>query len=83
MMWWLTFLSIGIAIFSLILLVRNELIFRIRNKGVNNIHAHNMNVIYRHTGTRVDFNSYGSYEKMLWSLHKWTYKSFYGDIDGS
>jgi hypothetical protein len=72
-----------LALFCLAL-VRNDLVYRIRIRRIDEIHEHNVRVIRGHDfsgGTRpltVDFNlSDPSYDAMLFDLRRWTYAQFY------
>jgi hypothetical protein len=61
-----------------VLLVRNELTFRMRSRRYDEIHAHNVRLI--EMGGIPDLNAYDdmpSYEAMLFDVRRWTYRQFY------
>jgi len=66
-------LILGI-IFSITMLVRNIMIFNIREQAID---------IYFDKSTKSigDFDDYSTYNEMMWSLDKWTFKDFYPNMN--
>ncbi len=69
--------------FAFLMLIRNELVHIIRSKAINNISKAHLRQISRHntyTSCNKILNN-PSYNKMMFMISNWTYKSFYGDLE--
>lgn len=74
-----------VSFLLVIALVRSELVFRYRGKALKVAKRLANNAIDKGDSGWYRFyqkkDSYGNYDKMFWSLHKWTYKQFYPDFN--
>jgi hypothetical protein len=66
---------------GLLILVRNELVFRARQNAADVIHVANIQLIrlrnYGVAGFWPLYESFGSYSGMVFDLRRWTFNQFY------
>ena len=61
---------IGLGFLTILMMVRNEIIYKIRTRKINNI--------FLTSESNLDeLNKPGDYYSMMWQLNKWTYNQFY------
>ena len=72
----------GVFYILLMVIVRNELVYRMRIRRIDEIHEFIVNA----TDTQLfdaraykDFRDGPTYDQMVWDLRKWTYRQFYPD----
>ena len=65
--------------FCVVMLIRNNLVYKIRRRKLAEVSEKAKSLIDTDGNWRQPYSDFDSlsYDKMLWQLHKWTYKSFY------
>jgi hypothetical protein len=69
-----------IGTLNIILLIRTQLIYKIRYRAINSIHLKNLK------SENYDLNCYDRLDKpsfnyMMFDISKWTFKQFYPDLE--
>lgn len=64
-------LMVALFLFCMFMLWRNERVYAIRMRAIDEAYGRNLDHLYR----------YGpSYDEMLWSLRKWRFEQFYPEL---
>lgn len=73
---------IVVMVFLYTMFLRVILVTVIRSKARDIVTMNSVSALESHTPWLDEWKPYDgiSYDKMMWSLHKWTFKQFYGDL---
>ena len=73
---------IVVMVFLYTMFLRVILVTIIRSRARDIVTMNSVSALENHTPWLDEWKSYDniSYDRMMWSLHKWTFKQFYGDL---
>ena len=78
------FFLLCLQVFGLVILIRNQLVFKYRTRASNELYKYQINMIdtnvSKHTHEMWKLLAKPTYYTMLFMITCWTYKSFYGNL---
>lgn len=80
MRWVIIAFSVSFFVFGIMMLIRNEIVYKIRTRRLDEICKKGDELIKQGKDWQHLYEEYDqiSYVKSLFLIHKWTYSNFYG-----